>query len=85
MTKAERIIAASYCSELKTPGNHCEFCPYGYGYIDDHGDNSFQWCNWDKIDEDAIDLLSILVGPKRVQELKESVKERIDNVSRFRN
>lgn len=78
MTKAERIIAAYYCDN---PGNHCEFCPYGYGYLDDSGDSAFWWCNDDKIESDAIDLLSVLIGSKRVNELKEMVKEQL-NVSR---
>ena len=82
MTKAERIIAASYCGELKTPGSHCEFCPYGYGYMDDCGDNSFWWCDWSKIEQDAIDLLSVLIGPKKTEELKENVKEYLKNVGR---
>lgn len=81
MTKAERIIAAYYCGDYKTPGKHCEFCPYGYGYLDDSGDSTFWWCDDDKIESDVIDLLSVLIGSKRVNKLKEMVKEQL-NVSR---
>lgn len=56
----ERIINAYNCSENKLPGDRCEYCPYGYGYLDDHGDHAHWWCNDDKLEEDAIKLLYIL-------------------------
>lgn len=56
----ERLIKAYDCGEIQLPGDHCEFCPYGYGYLDDSGDYTFWWCNDDKITDDAIKLLYIL-------------------------
>ena len=56
----ERVISAYNCGETQLPGDRCEHCPYGYGYLDDHGDHTFWWCNDDKIADDAIKLLYIL-------------------------
>lgn len=75
MVQAERIIAAYYCSEEKLPGNRCEHCPFGYGYLDDGGDYSFWWCDDEAIIKDAVEILSSLVGPRRTNELKDIVEE----------
>lgn len=75
MTKAEQIIAAYYCSDDVFPNNRCKECPFGYGYLDDSGDHSFWWCDEEKITKDAVELLSTLTGPKRVEELKQMAKE----------
>ena len=56
----ERLLKAYDCGETQWPGDHCEHCPYGYGYLDDSGDHAFWWCNDDKLEEDAIKLLYIL-------------------------
>ena len=37
----------------------CEHCPYGYGYLDTTGDNSFWWCDEGKIMTDALFYLQI--------------------------
>lgn len=70
MVQAERIIAAHYCSEEKTPGKRCQYCPFGYGYLDDSGDYSYWWCDDEALERDAVEILSTLVGPKRINELK---------------
>ena len=59
-TLIDRIINAYQCGENQLPGDRCEHCPYGYGYLDDHGDHEFWWCNNDKIEDDAIKLLYVL-------------------------
>lgn len=56
----ERLLKAYDCGEIELPGDRCEHCPYGYGYLDDSGDYAFWWCNDDKIADDAIKLLYIL-------------------------
>ena len=56
----ERMIKAYDCGADKLPNNRCKYCPYGYGYLDDHGDHAFWWCDDDKIEETAIKLLYIL-------------------------
>ena len=56
----ERLIKAYECGETKLPGDRCEHCPYGFGYLDDHGDHEYWWCNDDKIEEMAMKLLFIL-------------------------
>ena len=30
----ERLIKAYDCGETQLPGDRCEHCPYGYGYLD---------------------------------------------------
>lgn len=75
MIQAERIIAAHYCGEGKLPGDRCEHCPFGYGYLDDSGDHSHWWCNDEAIERDAVEILSLLVGSKRTDELKTIVEE----------
>ena len=57
MTQIDWLIAAWKCSESKLPGERCEFCPYGYGYLDDSGDYEFWWCDDEKMMKDAIKLL----------------------------
>ena len=74
MVQAERIIAAHYCSEEKLPGDRCEHCPFDYGYLDDSGDYSFWWCDDEAIIRDAVEILSLLVGPRRTSELKTIVE-----------
>lgn len=56
----ERLLKAYECGETKLPGDRCEYCPYGYGYLDDSGDYAYWWCNDEKITDDAIKLLYIL-------------------------
>ena len=56
----ERLIKAYDCGETQLPGDRCEHCPYGFGYLDDHGDHAFWWCDDDKLEEDAIKMLRIL-------------------------
>ena len=55
-----RVIQAYECGERTLPGDRCEFCPFGYGYLDDAGDHEFWWCNNDKIEEDAVNILRVL-------------------------
>ena len=58
MNDKEKVIAAIECYQNKTPGDRCKTCPYGYGYLDDTGDNSpFWWCSIHKIIDDAAELL----------------------------
>ena len=59
MDEREKVTAAMECYTGDTyPGDRCKYCPYGYGYLDETGDNSpFWWCNSDKIMGDAIELL----------------------------
>ena len=57
MTKPERIIAAYNCVNDKLPDKRCEKCPYGYGYLDQSGDNYVVSCNTDMMFDDAISLL----------------------------
>ena len=57
MTKQEKIIAAYNCINDKLPDKRCEKCPYGYGYLDQTGDNYFVTCNTEMIMADAIALL----------------------------
>ena len=73
MIQAERIIAAYHCSEGKLPGKRCQYCPFGYGYLDDSGDYPFWWCDDEAIIKDAVEILSTLVGPRRTNELKNIV------------
>ena len=56
----ERIINAVQCGNETMPGDRCEYCPYGYGYLDETGDHAIWWCNTDKIMEDAVALLKAL-------------------------
>ena len=56
----ERMIKAYDCGTDKLPNNRCKHCPYGYGYLDDHGDYAVWWCNDEKLEEDAIKMLRIL-------------------------
>ena len=49
MNKIDRIIAAYECGENKTPGDRCKRCPYGYGKLDETGDNAFWWCDTDRL------------------------------------
>ena len=56
----ERLLKAYDCGETQWPGDRCEHCPYGYGYLDDSGDHAFWWCDDDKLEEDAIKMLRIL-------------------------
>jgi len=60
MDKIDRIISAYECGETKTPGERCKRCPYGYGKLDETGDNAFWWCNTDRLEQDAINLLKII-------------------------
>ena len=53
----DNLLAAMQCERCYQ--NQCEYCPYGYGYFDDSGDNSFWWCNEEKIMEDAFFFLKI--------------------------
>ena len=39
--------------------HQCEHCPYGYSHLDDRGDNSFWWCNEEKVLEDALFYLKL--------------------------
>ena len=57
MISLEKIIAAVECSNEYLPGDGCKYCPYGYEYLDDRGDNSFWSCDTDRILNDAIALL----------------------------
>ena len=59
-TLIDRIINAYDCEVDKFPNDRCEFCPYGYGYLDDRGDRPFWWCDDYKIEADAIKMLRIL-------------------------
>lgn len=62
MNKIEKIISAYECGNKQFPGERCKTCPYGYGKWDDSGDNSFWWCDADRIEEDAINLLKIFMA-----------------------
>ena len=57
MTKPEKIIAAYNCGIDKAPDSRCEKCPYGYGYLDQTGDNYVVSCNTDMMFDDALELL----------------------------
>lgn len=57
MNKREKIIAAYNCVNDKLPDSRCEKCPYGYGYLDQSGDNYVVSCNTDMMFDDAISLL----------------------------
>ena len=59
MTKTGKIIAAYNCVNDKLPDKRCEMCPYGYGYLDQTGDNYFVTCNTEMIMADAIALLKV--------------------------
>ena len=60
-TLIKRIVDAYDCGEAELPGDRCEHCEYGYGYLDDSGDHSFWWCDIDKLEEDAIDVLRFIL------------------------
>ena len=53
----DNLLAAMTCEGCYS--DSCEECPYGYGYLDDSGDNSFWWCNEEKIMEDAYFYLKL--------------------------
>lgn len=58
MIDREKVIAAAECGKDLSPSDRCKNCPYGYGYLDETGDNNpFWWCNIDGIMDDAIALL----------------------------
>jgi len=78
MVQAERIIAAYHCSEEKLPGKRCQYCPFGYGYIDATGDHPLWWCDDEAMIRDAVEILSTLVGPRRTNELKTIVGGYLD-------
>ena len=52
MDDKDKIIKAYECGLNQLPGDRCENCPYGYGYLDESGDNSSWWCNDDKLMKD---------------------------------
>jgi len=58
----ENVVSASDCLEAHVPGDRCRNCPYGYGKLDDSGDNAFWWCDYDRIFDDAITLLKKGLG-----------------------
>lgn len=58
--RIERVINAYYCGVSHLPDKRCKKCPYDYGYLDDMGDNTFWWCDYDQLEEDAMKLLYIL-------------------------
>lgn len=78
MIQAERIIAAYHCSEGKLPGKRCQYCPFEYGYLNDSGDHPFWTCNDEAIMKDAVEIISLLVGPRRTSELKNIVGGYLD-------
>lgn len=44
----DNVIKAYECGNEPYKSEHrnkCEYCPYGYGYLDDSGDNYFWTCN----------------------------------------
>ena len=53
----DNLIAAVQCEGWVQ--HQCEHCPYGYGYLDDSGDNAIWWCNEAKIMEDSLFFLQL--------------------------
>ena len=60
MDKIDRIISAYECGEARTPGERCKRCQYGYGKLDETGDNAFWWCDTERLEQDAINLLRVI-------------------------
>lgn len=61
MTEIIRILDAYKCSE-QLPNKRCKECPYGYGYLDESGDNMFWWCDDVQMTADAMSMLQKIVG-----------------------
>ena len=58
----DNIIKAYECwNEPYTPThkNKCQNCPYGYGYLDDSGDNYFWSCKEEQWEDDAYFYLKL--------------------------
>ena len=74
--KLKNVIAAykcfngPYALEYK---DKCKHCPYGYGYLDDSGDNYFWTCDSEKWENDAYFFLKLY--QHLIKEEKEKTNE----------
>ena len=55
MIDRDKIISAWLCCNNDLPKGRCEKCPFGYGKLEDTGDNSpFWFCDIDRIADNAV-------------------------------
>ena len=50
----DNLIKALECDDW-----HCQECPFGYNYLDDHGDNLIYACDEQKLIGDAVFYLKM--------------------------
>ena len=58
--KIDNWLKAVDCDPVSHHTHDCKNCPYGYGYLDNRGDNSFWWCDEEKILNDAVEIIKHL-------------------------
>lgn len=56
MTDLNNLLLAYQCNKWNSS---CAHCPYGYGYLNDRGDNTYWSCDSDRIADDMFAWLSI--------------------------